>query len=370
MTLPDHPTVNSSTSTTSKALDAQALDWFVRAQGGLSAEEEGQLQQWRSARPAHQQAYARWQTPWQQLEQLPADGLARLRHRLQADLAREQAPRPSASGIWRRWLALPTAALTLGCTAYLGWWHWMQQPTFEAHYATTRGVQQQMTLPDGSQLRLDTLTRLDASLYRQRREVRLQEGQAQFNVAHDASQPFTVRAGQVRVTVVGTRFSVRYTPQTTGDDHVQVAVQEGLVRVEPDRDGQADAPLHAAATGTTGTSVLLHAGEQVLAAQDGLLQTLPTLSVGSTPAWLHYRVTLDNTPLSAALAEFERYGPTRLQLANADVGLLRVTGSFDARHLGNFLRALPQVLPVRVVALDTAQTQAADTAPRWRIEAR
>lgn len=355
---------SSPASTAHDALDAQALEWFVRAQRGLSDEEAQQLQQWRQARPAHQQAYARWQSPWQQLEQLPASGVDRLRRNLHVDLARAQAKAPCARP-WQRWLAAPSAALALGCAAYLSWSQWMLQPTFEGHYATARGVQQQITLPDGSLLRLDTQTRLDATLYRQRREVRLQEGQAQFSVAHNADQPFTVHAGQVRVTVVGTRFSVRYTPEATGDDQVQVAVEEGLVRVEPD--SPASAPASAV---SPHASVLLHAGERVLATQDGLLQPLPAQS-SSAPAWLQFRVTLDNVPLATALAEFERYGPTQLQLAQAEVGQLRVTGSFDARHLGNFVRALPQVLPVRMVALDVpTDGTAPDHAVRWRIEPR
>lgn len=65
-------------------------------------------------------------------------------------------------------------------------------------------------------------------------------------------------------------------------------------------------------------------------------------------AWREGRVNFDGVSLSQALAEFERYGPTRIVLSDPAVAGLRVHGSFDLRRLDAFTRALPRVLPVRV----------------------
>ena len=54
-------------------------------------------------------------------------------------------------------------------------------------------------------------------------------------------------------------------------------------------------------------------------------------------------------PLSQALAEFERYGPTRLAVRDPAVAAMRLSGTFDPRHLDNFRKALPKVLPVRLL---------------------
>jgi len=55
----------------------------------------------------------------------------------------------------------------------------------------------------------------------------LDSGEAYFDVVHDAKRPFTVYAGNRRITDIGTKFSVF----RNGDD-VRVTVREGRVRVE------------------------------------------------------------------------------------------------------------------------------------------
>ena len=56
--------------------------------------------------------------------------------------------------------------------------------------------------------------------------IELASGEAYFDVVHDASRPFTVYAGNRRITDIGTKFSVF----RNGDD-VRVTVREGRVRV-------------------------------------------------------------------------------------------------------------------------------------------
>src|SRR3546814_10209376 len=59
------------------------------------------------------------------------------------------------------------------------------------------------------------------------RRVELAEGEALFRVEHDAGRPFTVEAGNGRVTVTGTRFDVRRDADST-----RVAVEQGSVKVQ------------------------------------------------------------------------------------------------------------------------------------------
>lgn len=316
-------------------LDDEALDWFVRSSGtppGAGADEA--LQRWLAGDRARADALARWQADWHQLDGLPAAGVRQLRRQLQADKAAD-----SAGKVGRSWwpglralapqagLAAALVALTGG--GYVAWNHWQQQPLYVQSFETQRGQQLNVQLPDGSQLRLDTATRVDVRLYRQRREVHLPEGQVVFAVQGDGARPFEVLAGQTRVTVVGTRFSVRHVAGTP----VGVAVEEGRVRVGSVADpGQAPA-------------VLLGAGQQLVG---GLAGTLGAVAASGIAPWRDGRITLDNVPLSQALAEFERYGPTRMSVHDPAVAALRVSGTFDPRHLENFRRSLPLVLPVRL----------------------
>lgn len=336
-------------------LDTEALDWFVRhSHAPQHAQDDARLQAWLAGRPDRQAAYARWQADWRQLDALPTSGVEQLRRQLAADQAAAQAAqRRAASRGWRHWLGgglslVPRAALAAallsvaGGSGFLAWNHGQQQPVFAQDFATERGQQLNVQLPDGSQLRLDTATRAEVVLYRQRREVRLPQGQAVFQVQGDAARPFDVLAGGVKVTVVGTQFSVRHTP----GDPVQVAVQQGRVQVTAaPRAGATQPPA----------SVLLAAGQQVAADGAGLQPVVPVPAAGIAP-WRDGRISFDNVPLARALAEFERYGATGLSVSDPAVAALRLSGTFDPRRLDNFRRALPKVLPVRLQQ-DGAQTE-------------
>ncbi|MEO5736410.1 MAG: FecR domain-containing protein, partial [Variovorax sp.] len=200
----------------SPEIRSAALDWFVRrGSGRIDAAEETAFQAWLAADARHGAAFAHWQRDWGALDALPAEGLRMLRKRLSADKAAAHAA--SQRRAWWRGLAdwapqgaLAAVLLTVAGGSYLAWSHW-QQPLFAQSFATARGEQLDVALPDGSRLRLDTATRADVTLYRQRRELRLPEGQTVLQIKSDAGRPFDVLAGPLRITVVGTRFSVRYT---------------------------------------------------------------------------------------------------------------------------------------------------------------
>lgn len=337
----------------SSDLDTEALAWFARLDRERGAEQNAEFQAWLAGHPSRQAAFARWQADWQRLDQLPAAGVAQLRRQLAAEQAqadRKPTPAPTGRRAWLQgWSALvPQAAvaavvvLMAGGGSYLAWDHWQQQPVFVQNFSTERGQQLDVQLPDGSRLRLDTATRLEVALYRQRREVRLPEGQAVFQVQGDATRPFDVLAGAVKVTVVGTRFSMRHTASVPGDNGVRVAVEEGRVRVAA-AGGAVNPP------GQTGAAtVVLTAGQQVSADAAGRMAPVGPVATAGVAPWRDGRITFDDVPLAQALAEFERYGQTGLVVRDAAVGALRMTGTFDPRRLDNFRQALPKVLPVRL----------------------
>ncbi|WP_255593408.1 FecR domain-containing protein [Acidovorax sp. sic0104] len=316
-------------------IDREALEWLVRTQGSPDAATLRQLRAWCDADPRHAAALVRWQQEWSALDALPAAALRQLR----AGLAKDQAsaePRARPRGLgWGRGAATLASVCLVAAAGGLGYRHWQQQPVYEQALATGLGQQSEVQLPDGSTLRLDTNTRLDVTFRRQRREVVLPEGQAVFRVQGDAARPFDVLAGPMRITVVGTRFSVRYTPGVPGDAGVRVAVEEGRVRV--------------ARAGDDGPDVIeLTAGQQVVSDAAGRLGPVAAVPNAGIAPWRDGRVSFDDTPLSQALAEFARYGSTQLVVRDTGVAALRLTGTFDPRRLDNFTRSLPSVLPVQL----------------------
>ncbi|MBK0379309.1 FecR family protein [Mucilaginibacter segetis] len=101
---------------------------------------------------------------------------------------------------------------------------------------TPRGGQYQVVLPDGTKVWLNAASRLryPAAFTGNSREVEL-EGEAYFQVAHNARQPFRVRAGDQLIEDIGTAFNINAYKDEAG---VRTTLTEGAARVQlSGRDG-------------------------------------------------------------------------------------------------------------------------------------
>ncbi len=353
-------------------LDIKAATWVVRKQNGLTPESEAELQTWLDADPRHAAAFEDMDATFGDVQQLPDGDVASLKASLPErtqgvttslqpavppPARRPAAPRPN------QWLGLgqllPHAAAAVivcavVCSGWMGWDRWRQLPTFDQTYATERGQQLTVRLPDataapgqqGSTLQLDTATQVNALLYRDRREIHLKDGQALLAVHSDAQRPFHVWAGPLRITVLGTRFSVRHTASGLDAGQTVVSVEEGRVRVArlaSEREGVApDASLNDYPFDLT-------AGQRVVADDSGHIGPVATVSLTAIASWRNGRISFDQTPLAQAVAEFERYGRTGLVVRDPAVAALPVGGSYSLRQFQHFVETLPQVLPVRLV---------------------
>jgi transmembrane sensor len=146
----------------------------------------------------------------------------------------------------------------------------------------------------------------------------------------------------VRVTVVGTRFTVRHTSTGLEAGETRISVDEGRVRVGRDPAGPATMPAE------SGIAVELSAGQSVAVDAQGKVGAIAPLPPGGNAAWQQGRVSFDGVPLSQALAEFERYGTTGLVVRDPAVAAMPVGGSFQLRRLDGFTKALVEQLPVRL----------------------
>lgn len=363
----------------------QAALWATRQTEGLGAAAKAEFENWLRADPSHADAYQDMAQSLDPVRALSSDKIQHLRAGLRPDAPAATPAQASITGAEpfaghlvspgsqsislptkrptqrpqqpalpgrRAWMAgigrlVPQAATAAAAVAlvgggWMGWAHWRSQPTFAKQYATARGQRLDVQLPDGSALQLDAATQAEVRLYRERREVRLLEGQAFFIVHADPQRPFDVLAGAMRITVVGTRFSVRRTFAGLDAGKTVLAVESGRVRVSG-----TDSP--GAAEGGQATGHLeLTAGQGVTADEAGRLQPVVSVAPASVAAWRNGRVSFNDTPLAEALAELERYGDTGLVVLDPAVGALRLGGSFNVRQADTLAQALPSLLPVRL----------------------
>ena len=123
--------------------------------------------------------------------------------------------------------AVFSAVLILGVTIALSlWWSPMAGRVGNGQYQTTIGEQKILTLLDGSQIQLDTNSRVRVTYGEEMRQVYLLRGKAHFTVSENPDRPFEVYAGSGLVRAVGTAFSV----DLAGYD-VRVTVDEGRVEL-------------------------------------------------------------------------------------------------------------------------------------------
>lgn len=323
----------------------ELVGWFLRRHAAQwSAADEQAFQQWLGT-PENQAAYARWEADWRLMDAMPQPAADRLRAQVAADRsARATSHHPAAPRrrVLTGGLALAGMAAMATSGGWLAWQHVQAQPVYEQAFATRRGQQSDVTLPDGSGLRLDTGTALQATFFRGRREVRLDEGQAMFSVSADAQRPFLVVAGPVTVTVVGTRFSVRRTPHLPGREGVEIAVEEGRVRVVHAQDAAASGAL-------AGQALELTPGQRLVFAGDGRESVLSNVSVDDIASWRSMQLSFSDVPLRQAVAEMERYGDMGIDSIDPQAAALRLSGTFDARNPAATRRLLSDALPVRLV---------------------
>ncbi|WP_051293178.1 FecR family protein [Olivibacter sitiensis] len=94
---------------------------------------------------------------------------------------------------------------------------------------TPNGKQFQLTLPDGTQVWMNTASTLTYPVYFNGNERRISlVGEAYFEVAHDSSKPFVVMANGTEILVTGTHFNVSAYPS---DNSVRTTLLEGGVEI-------------------------------------------------------------------------------------------------------------------------------------------
>lgn len=190
--------------------------------------------------------------------------------------------------------------------------------------ATGAGEQRIIALADGSRLHLNADTQVNVRYASHRRQLTLGQGEALFSVAHDVTRPFTVTAGPVTVTAVGTKFEVMRL-----DGKIVVTLVEGRVDIRADDQQIAH----------------LKPGEQWRLA--GGRSSIAAVNTGNVTAWTQGRIVFEGASLASAITEVNRHnGPAIVLDANAMSGE-KISGTFQAGDSDSFAEAVTALLPLQ-----------------------
>jgi transmembrane sensor len=206
-----------------------------------------------------------------------------------------------------------------------------------AAYQTAVGGLETVPLADGSQVTLNTDSRIRVSLSASERRIELARGEAFFNVAKDVARPFVVATDDMRVVAVGTQFSVRREAEANS---IQVVVTEGRVRLER------------ISTTNPRPSVVLYAGSVARAVGTNVIVQERNLSQAEQLLnWRSGYLTFRNITLADAVAEFNRYHPRKIVIEDPAIAGLHVGGKFRLSNVDAFLSLLESGFsgfPIRV----------------------
>ena len=253
-------------------------------------------------------------TAWVQAEKL---------HQRSAGLAADPWVRTAAARTarlpQRRWLPSVAAAAGICLAVGVGWMLYTDGNPSPQIYANASHMPQTRTLADGSIATLDAGTTLSARFGWRKRELELQRGRVQLEVAA-SSRSLRVQAGGSSIRDIGTTFQV----ERLDDGRVEVALLEGAVEV------------------TSGSAQhTLSPGQQLQVLANGRIQPGPQLATtAAAEAWPQGKLVFDATPLSTVVERMNRYGSTPLVIADPDIADLAVSGTFRAGDANELLSAL------------------------------
>lgn len=182
--------------------------------------------------------------------------------------------------------------------------------------ASRAGAHRQLVLPDGSVVYLNGASslrypvRFEGSI----RPVYLQ-GEAFFKVAKDPHRPFTVWAGGLATTALGTAFNIRVRP----GDNTRVSLVEGKVRIQP-------------VTNRQKKSWLLTPGHQLTYQPQSRTGTVRSFSASSALAWRDRKLLFENEPLDEVLHEISQQYGVIIRFEAKTLHNCRITTQFDLRN--------------------------------------
>lgn len=296
-----------------ESIKRQAQEWMVLLWSGeVTDQQQQQFQHWLQSHPQHAMA-------WEEVSQFD-HMLGGMPNQLSLTTLKT---RPS--GMSRR--ALLQWVVASGLTAGLVYQGYRQNwlAVYRADHRTTVGDFKHITLPDQTQLALNSDSAVNIAFDQQVRRVELLRGEVLVRTAAVKDvRPFFVQTPQGQARALGTQYSVRLL-----DAQTQVSVLQDKVEI----------------TNRLGNVVRIHQGERVRFDD----QTIHAIEASQTNdfAWSEGRLVATQMPLCELAEQIQRYrrGYIRCDERIAD---LKVSGVFALHSTDNVLHSLPTILPIQV----------------------
>ncbi|GAA0532773.1 transmembrane sensor [Rhizomicrobium palustre] len=297
-------------SAASSEIDRQAAEWAAKSDHGqVPAADELAFRRWLAADARHKGAFMKALAVQIHLEKMG---------KAHPELAPAVTARPKSA---TRFVMIGAIAASLIVAMYAGLFRLSLE---NHHYSTTLGHMEVVALSDGSAMTLNSGSKAEIQYALLSRDVTLAKGEALFDVAKNKLRPFRVAARNAHVRAVGTSFSVK----NVAGSPIEVLVREGVVAIET-HDSSGNHTLQAPAN------------RKVIITDNGAvtMTSASTAEVTNALAWREGYIFLSRRTLAEAAAEFSRYSPITITMADPAVSNRVVSGLFKANDPVGFAKA-------------------------------
>lgn len=239
-----------------------------------------------------------------------------------------------------RWL-IPMPALAAVALLAVGVASWMAYDNRPKEIAvvpearmlgTGVGVRDSLTLSDGTRVVIGPLSsvKIAAGFGETSREIEIR-GDAWFDVVHDETRPFTVRAGSATIVDVGTKFVVR----SDGPEGVSVSVTEGSVSLR-----QMNTPPQQGVILKAGDNGILQTGGQVVARRGSVTD--------DDMAWLRGKLVFRDAPISEVVSSVRKWYGIEVKVADRTLENRHLTATFGGETPERVLEVIRLALGVDI----------------------
>ena len=326
-----------------------ASRWVLKIdEGGLTTEDIAKLDEWLAAEESNISTLLEVASMWDK-----SASLARLADLFPLEIQRRDKSHKKDRVHWaqgaRAW-AIVLGFMVIGVAGLLSLNHSMtaryqDRGDQSAVYQTAVGEHRLVVLADGSEVELNTNSRLSVAFKPDRRLLHLLQREIIVRVVHDKSRPLLVVAADRVVQAVGTEFRVEITDQ----QNIEVLVTEGKVvvamvsRLNAAGKGEDKGSMPAFASSPLSDlqGTFVSAGEQVTLRPEAEVKTpVSSDDIEVKLSWREGRLVFRSEPLERALAEVERYTTVEFVFVDDALKARTISGRFKAGDVEALLASL------------------------------
>lgn len=183
------------------------------------------------------------------------------------------------------------------------------------------GNKAEITLPDGTQVQLNSTTTLAYYIDDTHERLVHLSGEAFFDVTKDPKRPFKVITGGLQIEVVGTSFNVN----THKRNIVEASLVTGRIKI----------------SGKSLTQTyILNPGEKAIYSDKYKSLQIMKADIHADTEWKNDYLIFDSEPLTDVIEKIERWYGVKIELRNRQIGNDLLSGSFRHESIQNVIRSL------------------------------